>query len=940
MFFFFFLLPVPQVPDPSFWAAYEVRLKAADSTDVEAAPTFSAHLSAGEMSDVNKAIKEQGEVLFAMHNDLCQHQRSVNQAFASLIQACRALVATIVAHQSTGRHSLEGDTTLTTDTSATSAAATAATSSSSPPSLPLYSNTRQFAQLLRQVEALHRFLFTNLYVHQRECALQLLVGVERAVLDAESTTLTTSTRKTESNTQIEEEEKHDGVRREWDASRDVAGQAELRSVIEQLRYRLSSPPHSHLESRVVLPVEAPPFANTTSENNQHGNTTAITPAGFSTTSSTSLAVMAASGDSAGAASSLSTLSPPMPAASAASRRRLPRLFGLSSTFNVPGSRDGPRSLVAVLRVVQRRFRLHGVVLSGDGGGATTAELRPQEEMQLAMQLGCVCLVVPHAYRKLFPVSSSIPITSDRDVLAYDQSRGTPSESFQSPQKQQQRHERRRDEAAMRDVAGWTEEAEPESTAMTSAPSTMPPQPPPTARPYYRDSEEEEEGDLMERGGADDERASALERLFLALEADLPLSLSSTVATDFTTPWPAVADSSGGVFANHAEVVGSPVMQRAALKREGRPLMHREKRPRHDTWAHHSSSSAATAVAETSPPAVEETLMEPFRRFTETAVQPESADDAGAPLDVSLTSPYMAESQHVGITQHGPLHLSGNSPAVSARQRDAAGDESVPPSPPLRPVFQISNSVKYLKPQLIEAIEQLGGVVDLSSGYSRDCRFLVVAEGITERTEKYLGACAAAAYIVPPRYVFDSQRRGYWLENRVQDYNMSPQRWAAHQPRPAPIFHGWRVVLITCRSAAAKGVQAALLAGGCTHATAFVVDLTAEVPLSVAARTHVFDESEAVEGVVEGVCPSSVIAATTLSSATHILVECSNVTAQGCFQLPDWVPPCVRRPEYASRIFTLELLYFCLCAHPERVFDSAGLLCDEEALTPACRVEPM
>ncbi|KPA83810.1 hypothetical protein ABB37_02023 [Leptomonas pyrrhocoris] len=809
--------------------------KTLGSAGAEVDSAVSARSSPREPNAAAKAVKEQGAVLFALHTNLCKHQKSVNQAFTSLGQACRALVASVVAHQSTetsppeiAAHSATStDTSADDRTTATSAAGSAA---------------RQFAQLLRRVEALHQFLFTNLYVHQRESALQLLVGVERFVLEAAD------------SSDVDE------------ASRDAAGYAELRSQIAQLRYRLSNASHA------LAATACDPFLHTSCSAPVAASTT-IAPAPSS--------------------SSLAVTSPP-------------RLFALSSHFLTSGE-EGQRSLLVVLRAAQRRFGIHGVVLSSTGSHATP----PMHEVQLARQLGCLCLVIPHQCRRTYPAPSPIPTPTDRDVLTYDRACGDHNAA-----------------------ARGTEEDD----ATGRPPSATPPPPPP--HPFNSSDDEDE---LMS-GGAD-ARTSALEQLFLSLEAEMPGQ-----GAELTPLWSPTAALTGNATVDRVEC--AEVVHRAALKRAGRQPTHRLRRPRHDSQHNPPLSSSTPATVTPASSASLDTMAEPFRRCAGSAVCPsqpgETADDAVSNGEhSSLFSPHTMESQHIGVTQYGlPPTFSGSVESAGhttplAVQPEVADEASAVEEAPARPpLFQISNSVRYLKPQLIEAVEQLGGVVDLSSGYSPGCRFLIVAEGITERTEKYLGACAAAAFIVPPRYVFDSQRRGYWLANRVHEYDMSPQRAMAHQPRPPPIFRNWRVVLITCRSAAARGIRAALLAGGCTQATAFVVDLTAEAPISVSARTHVYDETSAVEGVVEGVCPTSAIAATTLAAATHILVECSSVTAQGCFQLPDWVPICVRRPEYASRVFTLELLYFCLCTHPERIFNDEGLLCDEEALTPACRVEPV
>jgi hypothetical protein len=902
-----------------------------------------AHSTAEHSPSIAKKEMEQGAVLFALHNDLRMHQQSVNRAFSSLDRACCALAALVVEgaeKPGLSERSSNGDS---------------ATSTEAPSSSP--SVAREFAQLLLQVEALHDFLFTNLYVHQRDCALRLLSNVERTVL-AEASTAATGVTPASAKQRDDVTAGSEGA-----CANDTSGKEELRHQIRQLRYILTSPPHSCLESRAVLPAfeASPQVAVDSSLAPCVPQTTDMVPREAaadvdhdSVPSSPPCVEKRASlpcpsTDTRLPQVSLSSSFTTVPAVLPSRHRPFRRqhhFFALSANFVTAGRDGGWNQLCTVLYAIQRRVRIHGVVC-----GSTAGTVSPQEEVQLALLLGCVCLVVPQECLDQYPTPSPMKILSDHDVLVYDRSKDHEQGGHRYPHWQQQQRQR----GGVAPTAGRAGEGGEAAFTMT-----------PHRTSSFSESDSEGEDDLMRAGTT--ESASALEELFQSLEADVQSS-----AFDYKSLWPSPAaalhdaatmpltDATGG---GEGEERGGVVVQRAALKRGARQqAVERGKRRRHDPGPHGyhddppfatapSSVSAGVAGATSTEPLSAEALMGATAEdvgMTGQSTWPDSAvGEAFSELN-SLSQRHGVESQHIGITQYGPPQFAAAPPAdvsVPSTPPFAAhpattdnADGVSPPPPPPRPVFQISNSVKYLKPQLMAAIEQLGGEVDLSSGYSRSCRYLVVAEGITERTEKYLGACAAAAHIVPPRYVFDSQRRGYWLENRIAEYDMSPQRNAAHHPRPMPIFRSWRVVLITCRSAAARGVRAALLAGGCTQATAFVVDLTAETPLSAGGRKQVLDETSAVDGVVEGVCPTSVIAATTLAAATHILVECSSVTARGYFQLPDWVPVCVRRPEYASRLFTLELLYFCLCAHPERVFDGAGLLCDEEALTPACRVEP-
>ncbi|CBZ27310.1 conserved hypothetical protein [Leishmania mexicana MHOM/GT/2001/U1103] len=832
------------------------------------------------------ALREQATMLLTLHQHLLQHQKAAHQAFTSLDQACCTLAASLAASSAPG----------VVDSAALKDASSGATS---PLSLSPQSTAQGFTQLLRRVEVLHQFLFINLYVHQRESVLRLVDEVERLVAGNASAP---SSLPTPHSTMLDDIDTSScgGA----DSSHLGEEQRELRRQITQLRYQLARPAKAHasgchsthtdgVASGLLPQTQTTPFSSPPHENGMSGPSSAALWAVLHAARSPRTQAGVASSKMQGAA-----------------RQNMPRLrlFALSSTFQKHGV-AGQQGLAAVLYAVQRRFHVHAVVL-----GCTAS---PEAEVDVAVRLGCLCLVVPHHDLGSFPVHPGLVVTSDRAVLAHMESRGD----------------------------GMSSTADASSLGCDAA-------------------EGDEDLALMADGGG--KCTAALEELFVSLEADFSLM------TDAEPVW----SSPFTTAAAERDAPGSQalVVERSALHRDGRQTSSQRKRHRSGGTVNSSALSTSASAPEGVAMSAHESdalsntgavlsSQSSRARITGAAwlrtsavadvMSPAEVYDAAADADAVTPSQLAVESQHVGITQNFSSSHRSATPSDSARATpvlcphegvarvdDAAAPASTADvSVPQQFVFQISNSVKYLKAQLMEAIAQLGGVVDQSSGYSRACRYLVVAEGITERTEKYLGACAAAAYIVPPRFVFDSQRRGYWLANRVQEYDMSPQRIIAHAPRAVPIFSNWRVVLITCRAAAARGVLAALLAGGCTQATAFVVDITAEPPMNPGARLCVYDETCATaEGIVEGVCPSSSIAAHTLQSATHILVECSTVTAHGLFQMPDWMPACVRQPEYQPRIFTLELLYFCLCAHPERVFDAEGQLSEVDALTPACRVE--
>ncbi|KAH9593477.1 hypothetical protein LSM04_006703 [Trypanosoma melophagium] len=260
-------------------------------------------------------------------------------------------------------------------------------------------------------------------------------------------------------------------------------------------------------------------------------------------------------------------------------------------------------------------------------------------------------------------------------------------------------------------------------------------------------------------------------------------------------------------------------------------------------------------------------------------------------------------------------------------------------------FQISMSLREKKGEISKAIRRLGSSVDHSSAYNPNTTHLVVAEGVMERTEKYLGCCAALKYIVPPRFVYDSITHGRWLVRRMHEYDRNPLRRLdshSHNNKSKinsnnpmnelrstlpPPFCGWRVVLFTSAPFVAAGVIAVLRAGGCEDITSFVFENTTTTTAVVRGdKTHPLTSSPA--------APDGNDAC--VRAASHVLVECREVSPAGRFRLPAWFPAGL--PDRLP-LFPLELLHHVLCHSHTTPFDHTGALRDERLLPPACRVEP-
>lgn len=121
------------------------------------------------------------------------------------------------------------------------------------------------------------------------------------------------------------------------------------------------------------------------------------------------------------------------------------------------------------------------------------------------------------------------------------------------------------------------------------------------------------------------------------------------------------------------------------------------------------------------------------------------------------------------------------------------------------VFQISGiKNRTEKRRVVRGIQKLGGKYIGGSVYQQDSTHLIVSRFL--RSEKFLAACAAGNWVLTPKYVFDSVKRGSWLSEEPYEVVMSQGSLAAHNPvrrwrekvaggSLSGAFHGWKVLLI-------------------------------------------------------------------------------------------------------------------------------------------------
>ncbi|CAD2220809.1 hypothetical protein, conserved [Angomonas deanei] len=252
-------------------------------------------------------------------------------------------------------------------------------------------------------------------------------------------------------------------------------------------------------------------------------------------------------------------------------------------------------------------------------------------------------------------------------------------------------------------------------------------------------------------------------------------------------------------------------------------------------------------------------------------------------------------------------------------------------------FLISNSVRDLKASVMDAIQQLGSTVDTGTHYNRRATHLVVANGVTERTEKYLAACAAGIFIVSPDYVLTSLKRGKWIIGAMCEYSMSPRRRMGGKLTP-DVFRSWRVLLLSSSKTVASGIHTVLLAGGCAAVDTCVFDATTDTPATADEPVQCVGPLSG--GVAQGIRRNCTFDTTYLSSRTHILTECQVLSPEtNHFVVPGWFPPALMQQEWYGRLYTLELLFQVLCMSPSDPFDAQGQLVHPEMVNNSCRLEP-
>ncbi|XP_039613917.1 SMC5-SMC6 complex localization factor protein 1-like [Polypterus senegalus] len=147
------------------------------------------------------------------------------------------------------------------------------------------------------------------------------------------------------------------------------------------------------------------------------------------------------------------------------------------------------------------------------------------------------------------------------------------------------------------------------------------------------------------------------------------------------------------------------------------------------------------------------------------------------------------------------------------------------------IFQISGiRDKKIKKIALVGIKKLGGKYIGGSSYSELATHLIVEH--PSASEKFLAFCAAGKWILPIKYLTESDRNGKWLPEESYEWNnesgKSSSSYAQYMKNAPKIwrmrmsasgfhgaFHDWKVVLVIANSKRKKTFERVLKAGNAT-----------------------------------------------------------------------------------------------------------------------------
>ncbi|XP_069106966.1 LOW QUALITY PROTEIN: SMC5-SMC6 complex localization factor protein 1-like [Argopecten irradians] len=143
------------------------------------------------------------------------------------------------------------------------------------------------------------------------------------------------------------------------------------------------------------------------------------------------------------------------------------------------------------------------------------------------------------------------------------------------------------------------------------------------------------------------------------------------------------------------------------------------------------------------------------------------------------------------------------------------------------VFQLSGFSDDERKEMGKMVARLGGIDFDSQGFRSNCTHVVCKK--LSRSEKFLGGCATAKWILHPDYILESSKAGQWLEEQCYDWSQintpdaadvpaevreAPRRWRYHfEVFGTTAFAGWKTAVVVSGARKNSVYKSLLHSGG-------------------------------------------------------------------------------------------------------------------------------
>ncbi|XP_060080452.1 SMC5-SMC6 complex localization factor protein 1-like [Ylistrum balloti] len=143
------------------------------------------------------------------------------------------------------------------------------------------------------------------------------------------------------------------------------------------------------------------------------------------------------------------------------------------------------------------------------------------------------------------------------------------------------------------------------------------------------------------------------------------------------------------------------------------------------------------------------------------------------------------------------------------------------------VFQLSGFADVERKEMGKMITRLGGIDFDSQSFRANCTHIVCKK--LSRSEKFLGGCATAMWILHPSYIRESSKMGHWLDEKYFDWSQidtadaknvpadikeAPRRWRyLFEVFGTTAFAGWKTAVVVSSAKKASVYKSLLHSGG-------------------------------------------------------------------------------------------------------------------------------